>query len=203
MSKPSRPGRSGHWPNTANEAPGSLLVLPGWLSLGVSSSGIVCCHPIRLRLGRSRPSQPVIPSPQLCSHWSIAVVAASRRPDGATARCSLARLLQPVAAPSGRPLSEGGPCCSLGATRWVVPCCIPSRRNDPLLAKLGQNVQHRPWPGTARSQSPPKSDQVQARWCRLWVSMWPTRAGAAKRIAVTPGSRAFRCEPVRSPPGSN
>jgi hypothetical protein len=40
----------------------------------------------------------------------------------------------------------------------------------PLLAKHGQNVQHRLWPGTKHSQRPPEYSNVQECWCRLWVS---------------------------------
>jgi hypothetical protein len=44
----------------------------------------------------------------------------------------------------------------------------------PLLAKLGESVQHSPWPGTERSERPPEYSNVQACWCRLWVSWRPT-----------------------------
>jgi hypothetical protein len=47
-----------------------------------------------------------------------------------------------------------------------------TRTPGPLLAKHGQVVQHRPWPGTGRSQNPPEYSKVQACWCRLWVSSW-------------------------------
>jgi len=53
-----------------------------------------------------------------------------------------------------------------------------ARTPDPLLAKHGQDVQHRPWPGTERSWRPPEYGDVQAYWCRLWVSPLPTRPGA-------------------------
>ena len=43
--------------------------------------------------------------------------------------------------------------------------------------KAQPSVQHRPWPGTERSHCPPESGNVQACWCRLWVSLRPACLG--------------------------
>src|SRR6266545_5266646 len=69
----------------------------------------------------------------------------------------------------------------------VLGCCTcqPGGGGDHLLAKLSQSVQHRPWPGTERSQSPPESGKVQARWCRLWVSSRPAELNLQPHMTRT------------------
>jgi hypothetical protein len=59
-----------------------------------------------------------------------------------------------------------------------------TRTPDPLLAKHGQDVQHRPWPGMERSQCPPEYSDLQACWCRLWVSPPPAEV-YVQRAKVT------------------
>src|SRR5438552_2852501 len=56
---------------------------------------------------------------------------------------------------------------------------------DPLLAKHGQDVQHRPWPGTERSRSPSEYNNVQACWCRLWVSSRPAEVHLHGGLTLT------------------
>jgi len=51
---------------------------------------------------------------------------------------------------------------------WLAGIGHAAGTTDPLLAKHSQDVLHRPWPGTERSQCPPESGNVQACWCRWW-----------------------------------
>lgn len=61
-----------------------------------------------------------------------------------------------------------------------------TRTPDPLLAKHGRNVQRRTWPGRERAQCPSKSNNVQACWCRLWVSARLAEAGLCSGRATKP-----------------
>jgi len=73
---------------------------------------------------------------------------------------------------------------------WNLRHLSADRFGEPerLLAKHGQSVQHRPWPGAERSQSPPEYGNVQARRCRLRVSSRPAEGPARRADADLSGN---------------
>jgi hypothetical protein len=54
-----------------------------------------------------------------------------------------------------------------------------AQQADPLLAKHGQRVQHRPRPGMERSPRPPEYSDVQACWCRYGCHRDPPNSAEA------------------------
>jgi hypothetical protein len=64
-------------------------------------------------------------------------------------------------------VDDNNTCLIVGA--GVIDLAVPDSC-DPLLAKHGQSVQHRPWPGAKCFWRPPGYRNIQACWCRLWVS---------------------------------
>ena len=77
---------------------------------------------------------------------------------------------------------------------------VASCRRDPVLAKHGQSVQHRLWPGMERSQRLAEYSSVQACWCRLWVSSRLTDGRLERREVRRdsgPSTWGDRCEDDR------